>query len=135
MSRKGVNITEAEWPIMAFVWERDSATAAEIVDCVIRDRDISMRTVKSLLRRLVAKGAVTYTVDPDDARVYHYSAAVTRDDAVHARKRVFLRTVFNDNPLDLLAHFVKDSALSAQDIDELRGIIEKKRRESDDNGD
>lgn len=132
MEGKGANITEAEWPIMAFLWRRETATAAEIVDEVLRDRDISMRTVKSLLGRLVAKGAVAYTVDPADARVYHYRAAVARDEAVGAKKRVFLGTVFDNNPLDLLAHFVNEADLSPRDLDELRAILDKKRKDGDD---
>lgn len=122
------NITEAEWPIMRVLWENGSATAAEIVDAVTGERDIAMRTVKTLLRRLIAKKIVAYAIDPDDSRIYHYRAVVKRDEAVRAKNRNFLANFYQNNVGDLLAHFVGDASLTNDQITELQRLLDGKKR-------
>jgi BlaI family penicillinase repressor len=122
------NITEAEWPIMRVLWEHESATAAEIVGAVTGERDVAMRTVKTLLRRLVAKKAVSYDVDPGDSRIYHYRASITKDEAIQTKNRDFLASFYQDNVGELLARFVGDTDLSDGQIAELQKALDKARR-------
>lgn len=43
---------------MQLLWQQETATASDIVQWVTAKKAVSMRTVKTLLRRLVAKKAV-----------------------------------------------------------------------------
>ncbi len=122
------NITEAEWPIMRVLWENGSATAAEIVDAVTGERDIAMRTVKTLLRRLVAKHAVAYAIDPDDSRIYHYRAVIKKDEAIQTKNRNFLANFYQNNVGELLGYFVGETALSDEQITELQQLLDSKKR-------
>ena len=63
---KKMNITETEWPIMQVLWDRRTATSSEIIDNVTRNHDITRRTVKVLINRLMAKGAIAFTRDERD---------------------------------------------------------------------
>ncbi len=85
------NITEAEWPIMKVLWLRPTATAAEIVAEVTGERAVAMRTIKTLIRRLVAKNAVGFEVDEHDSRLYHYRALVSKEEAME-EKNEFMTT-------------------------------------------
>lgn len=122
------NITEAEWPIMRVLWTNGSATAAEIVDAVTGERDVAMRTVKTLLRRLVAKKAVAYAIDPDDSRVYHYRAVVKKDEAVRTKNRSFLAHFYQNNVGELLARFLGDASMTDEQIAELRKALDAVKR-------
>ena len=113
---------------MRMLWDADSATAAEIVDAVTSERDVSMRTVKTLLRRLIAKKAVSYTVDSKDARIYHYRPAIGKSEAVRTKSRNFLEHFYQNNVSELLAHFVSESAMTEDEIAGLRTILEEKTR-------
>lgn len=124
--RKTNNITEAEWPIMRVLWERGSATAAEIVDAVTRERDVSMRTVKTLLRRLVAKKAVAYAIDSDDSRIYHYRPLLEKNAAIREKNESFLSQVYQNKIGDLLTHFVKNEDLSREEMIALQDILREK---------
>lgn len=125
----GGRITGAEWPLMEALWNSGTLTAAEIVASVTARTGTSMRTVKTLLRRLVAKGAVSYTVDAADARVYHYTAAVRREDCAAARTEALLGTVFSHDAGEMLLHFVRDTRLSRTEIERLEALLAKKREE------
>ena len=54
----GERISEAEHAVMEALWEKSPLTAADVCDSVCEERGWSMPTVKTLLSRLVAKGAV-----------------------------------------------------------------------------
>ncbi len=128
MSEK--KITEAEWPIMEKLWQTPTATAAEIVEEVTQSRPVAMRTVKTLLRRLVAKDAVGYEVDPRDSRVYHYKALMTREEAL-ARKNVnFLDQLYGSSVSEMLSHFIKTSDLSREEIEDLKAVLARKEQEN-----
>lgn len=125
----GNRITGAEWPIMEALWNGGTQTAAEIVAAVTARTGTSMRTVKTLLRRLVAKGAVGYTVDAADARVYHYTARVRREDCAAVRTEAVLDTVFAQDAGEMLLHFVRDTRLSRAEIERLEALLAEKREE------
>ena len=126
MSRKR-RITEAEWPIMEFLWERESATAAQIIERVSRVRTGSVRTIKALIHRLVEKKMIVFTVDERDSRMYHYRASVTREEGIREKKQTILNMAYAGKISDLLLHFVDDAELDAKEIDSLLSRLEKKK--------
>ena len=126
MSRKR-RITEAEWPIMEFLWECGSATAAQVIDRVSQTRTGSVRTIKALIHRLVQKNLVSFDVDEHDSRVYHYRALVSRDEGVREKNQGILNMVYAGKIGDLLTHFVDDAELDAGEIDDLLLRLEKKK--------
>ncbi len=121
-----VNITEAEWPIMEKLWSVPTATAAEIVDKVTSARPVAMRTVKTLLRRLLAKGAVGYEVDGRDLRVYHYRALLSREEVVARQNEFFLGKIYGGSVSGMLSHFLENSELSPEEIENLKAILARK---------
>ena len=122
-------ITGAEWPIMEALWNGGTLTAAEIVACVTARTGTSMRTVKTLLRRLVTKGAVATAVDAADARVYHYTARVQREECAAVRTEAILDTVFAQDAGEMLLHFVRGARLSRTEIERLEALLAEKREE------
>lgn len=123
---KKPNITETEWPIMEVLWEKRTATSSEIIDKVTRNCDISVRTVKALINRLLTKKAITYSRDEHDSRMYHYWAAVSRSDLIKEKNRSLLSMVYGNNPMKLLTRFVRDAKLSPEDIAELHELLDEK---------
>ena len=124
-------VSQAEWPIMESLWEKGTATASELVEAVTAGKDISMRTVKTHIRRLVDKGAVGYAIDPDDSRVYHYRPLVTRGEAVQTRKRSILGDLFGGDPAALLDHFVEDKSLGEDEFKKIQQLLRRKRKGGD----
>lgn len=126
MSKKP-RIAEAEWPIMEFLWERESATAAQIIEHVSRLRSVSDRTIKAQIHRLVQKGLADFTVDAHDSRVYHYKALVNRDEEIRKKSRGICSMVYGEKISDMLIHFVDDADLKAGEIEDLLfRLVEKK---------
>jgi len=123
MSERGeLQITDAEWEVMLSVWETDNQTPAEIIARVQPLRERSHRTIRTLLARLVDKGAVSVRVDGSQ---YLYSAAVSRDDCVRAAATSFSERFFAGDLKSLLMHFVERESLSEQEANELRDRLDQ----------
>ena len=115
-------ISDAEWDVMKIVWDHGPLTAGQIVQHLEHERDWAPRTVKTLLGRLVRKGAVAMSAD--DKR-YLYKAKVTREACRRQESRSFLSRVFDGAVAPALVHFIKSERLSADDIAQLRRILDE----------
>lgn len=118
-------ISEAEWQVMDVLWRRSPLSAGDIVDALARDTDWEPATIKTMLNRLVKKGALRFKVE---GKRYLYAPAVARDACVRSAGRSFLDRVFGGAPGALIAHFVEDAKLSKDEIAELRRLLDRKGR-------
>lgn len=107
---------------MQTIWAHAPLTAEEVIQRVGRD-DWSPRTVKTLLHRLVEKKALRFEMQ---GKRYVYSPCVSRESCQKREGRAFLERVFGGQPSSLLAHFVRNSQLSPEEIDELRRLLEER---------
>src|SRR5947207_9335279 len=92
-------ISDAEWDVMKVVWDHGPLTAGEVVRHLAAERRWSPRTIKTLLSRLVKKGAAEVRTEEADAgggagRRFLYRARVSREACVRRESRSFLSRVF-----------------------------------------
>jgi BlaI family penicillinase repressor len=113
---------------MKLLWEREGEwlSAADVVEPVAAERGVHHRTVRTLLARLVKKGAVE--TRPDTAASYRYRAKVRHDAVVRAESRSFLSRVFNGDAAPAPVHLLSESRdqLSADQIQALRDLLNRK---------
>ena len=121
------NISESEWLIMNALWEKSPLTAAEIVERIQREKNLEVTTIKTLLRRLIAKKAVSFTVDAKNSKLYHYSPEAKQEDCVFEESRQFLSLYYQNDVNKLLAAFLENADLSDTEIDNLRRLLERKK--------
>jgi BlaI family penicillinase repressor len=113
---------------MQVIWRRSPICAAEIVAELAGPTGWNHRTVRTLLNRLVRKGALDFDTI---ANRYLYRPKVSRDACVRAESRSFVRKVFCGDTGSLVLHFVRNGRLSAADLSDLRKALEDKREEQD----
>lgn len=127
------HITESEWLIMNQLWNQSPLTAAEIVTLVNTEKKLAVTTVKTLLRRLISKKAVRFTIDKNNAKLYYYYPIVMEEECVLEKSKHFLSVYFRNNLEKLMTTFVDDSDLTANEIDSLKELLDKKRKDINDN--
>ncbi len=118
-------ISDAEWQVMEALWERSPATAAQVVEALAASTDWNPRTIKTMLNRLIKKRAIEFEAQ---GKSYLYRPAVSRDSAVRAQSRSFLKRVFGGDVAPMLAHFVEHHKFTAQELAELRKVLDRKGR-------
>jgi len=123
---KPPKISEAEWEVMNVLWQSSPLTASEVVNDVGSRMQWHPKTVKTLLARLVRKGALRYR---QEGNRYLYTPVHPRARHVEAESRSFIERVFGGSATPALVHFVEAMELSDDDLDELRQILERKQKE------
>ena len=118
-------ISEAEHAVMEALWEKSPLTAAEVCDSVCEKRRWSMPTVKTLLSRLVVKGAVA--TQPDGRR-FLYRPLLERADYVGGESRRLVDRLFGGRAAPLFAQLAESEALSDDDIAEIERLLREMRK-------
>jgi BlaI family transcriptional regulator, penicillinase repressor len=123
---KPPKISDAEWEVMNVLWQSSPLTASDVVNDVASRMQWHPKTVKTLLARLVRKGALRYR---QEGNRYLYTPVHARERHVEAESRSFIERVFGGSATPALVHFVEAMKLSDDDVDELRQILERKQKE------
>ena len=118
-------ISEAEHAVMEALWVKSPLTAAEVCESVCAERQWSMPTVKTLLSRLVNKGAVG--TEPDGRR-FLYRPLLERADYVGGESRRFVDRLFGGRAAPLFAQLAESEALSNEDIAEIERLLREMRK-------
>lgn|SRR5512147_124710 len=115
-----MRISTAESLIMEALWAKSPLSAEDIAAAVAGDQNWSDKTVKTLLNRLLTKGAVAAA---RDGRRYLYSPQVERAAYVQDESRGLIDRLFDGKLAPLVSHFAETKQLSAEDIAELKRLI------------
>jgi predicted transcriptional regulator len=116
-----MQISDAESIVMEVLWQRSPRSADEVIADLSREQDWQEPTIKTLLNRLLKKGAIHAE---KDGRRYSYSAVLKRDEWVNSQSRSLLDRLFGGQVAPLVAHFSEKGKLSKKDIAELKRLVE-----------
>ena len=114
-------ISDAEWLVMKALWAKSPRTTQELTAELEPDTRWKLKTVLTLLNRLVGKGAIGYE---KHGKAHHYFPIVAETETVRAENRNFLKRVYNGSLAPMLAHFVEQSELTPEQVQELRDILD-----------
>jgi BlaI family penicillinase repressor len=116
-----IRISDAELEVMEVLWaSADPLTATDVAERIPAGRDWSLPTIKTMLSRLTAKGAIGYR---EEGRRYLYSATVARDSYVGRESRRFVDQLFGGRLSPLVARLAREHALDAEDIAAIEAIL------------
>jgi len=121
-----VRVSEAETKVMGVLWEGSPRSASGVITALAESTGWNHRTIRTLLRRLVEKGAVTVEAK---GRAYLYRPALSRERFIRQESRSFLDRVFGGSPLAAVVHLVEEEPLSPQELARLRRLLAARREE------
>ncbi|MBB3983567.1 putative transcriptional regulator [Sphingobium fontiphilum] len=113
-------ISDAEYAVMAVLWERAPLTAADVAERIAEERDWTLQTVKTLLSRLMAKDAIAAD---QDGRRFLYRPLIARDDYVAGESGRLIDRLFGGRISPLVAQLAQQDQLSPDDIAELEALL------------
>ena len=117
-------ITPSEWLIMEVLWASSiPLPSSEVIKKLKGNADMSARMVRVLMNRLSQKGILSYTVDENDSRVYHYSVLKSKEECLRNKSRKFAENYFSGNQTSALASLIKSITLTDEQIEELEKIL------------
>ena len=123
--KKTMRITAAEWEVMAVVWDRTPVAASTVFEVLQDRKQWTLATVRTLLRRLVNKGALR---QESEGKRYLYTPLISMAECARRESESFLDRVLGRAPSEAILHLVKRADLSKNDIQELRRILRGKEK-------
>ena len=116
-------ISESEWLVMKVIWDENPITSNRVVEVLSQTTPWNPKTIKTLLSRLVKKGAVGHE---NEGRSYLYYPLVEEEILVKAESQSFLKRVFRGALKPMIATMVESEDLSEEDIEELKSLLNNK---------
>ena len=113
-------ISDAESRIMEALWRKSPLTAEQIIAAVGPENGWAPATVKTLVTRLLKKGAIAGAKEADG---YCYRPLIARAAWVQSESQGLLDRLFKGEVAPLVAHFAEHRRLSAKDVKQLKALI------------
>lgn len=118
-----IKISDAELEVMKIVWEEGEVTSQEIINR-LKGFNWNDNTVRTLINRLIAKKAVG--VSSKQSKAYIYVPLIKEDEYKQKRATNFVKQLFHGSVNEMMLNFVNSNELTKEDLDYLRGQIDKK---------
>ena len=118
--RKSPTLTDGEHRIMEVLWDKGSATVAEVAVVLAGEDGSAYNTVLTMLRIMRDKGYLTCR---KEGRAHVYTPRVDRDTAARKAVRQLLGKFFAGSPGELVLSFLRDEAIKPEELDQLKRRI------------
>jgi len=133
MAKKSQNeqiptVSQAEWEVMEVFWADGAHAARDVYAALSRVRSWDIKTVRTLLSRLVEKGALDYD---QIGNSYLYRAAYTKDQLICGEVRNVANRTLDGSVSALFASFIREESLDVDEIKKLRKLLDERLAEAD----
>lgn len=117
------SVSNAEGDVLQQLWLQSPLSAQDIIERLAdRQPDVQPTTVKTLISRLLKKGAVKYF---EQHRKYYYSPVISRDEFYKQRTTSFVDRFFDGQLTPLVSYYCRQTPLDEKDLAELKALIEQ----------
>lgn len=115
-------ISEAEFEVMKVIWKFAPISTNEITDRLLKTTSWSAKTIQTLIKRLVTKGALTYE---KQGSVFVYTPLVEENEYINQQSNSFLNRFYDGNISAMLSSYLENNQLSETELRNLRSILSK----------
>lgn len=126
--KKLPQISEAEYEVMKVVWNNAPISTNEVTERLVKTTDWSPKTIQTLLKRLVQKGALTYE---KNSRVFVYTPLVKKDEYLDQENSSFLKRFYDGNLTSMLTNYLEKDTLSEKEIKTLQDLLQARTRKGE----
>ncbi len=121
-----MKLNDSEWTVMTALWDAAPANARELLTHVHDETEWSYSTLKTVLARLVEKGAVR---ESKRGNTSVFEPRVSRETARRAAVRSLLDKAFDGTFGALVQHMVSSEKLNKRERERLARLLSEADRE------
>ena len=115
-------ISEAEFEVMKVVWKFAPINTNEITERLLKTTTWSAKTIQTLIKRLVTKGALTYE---KQGRIFVYTPLVKENEYINQQSNSFLNRFYDGDISAMLSTYLENDQLSETELQHLRSILSR----------
>ncbi|MGO5051238.1 BlaI/MecI/CopY family transcriptional regulator [Lachnospiraceae bacterium LCP25S3_G4] len=116
-------ISEAEFEVMKIIWNYAPISTNEITDKLTKVTTWNPKTIQTLIKRLVDKGALTYE---KRSRVFVYTPLVHENEYISQESKTFLNRFYDGDITSMVSAYLENDKLSEKEIDDLRSLLSQR---------
>ena len=116
-------ISEAEFEVMKIIWKYAPINTNEVTEKLTHTTDWNPKTIQTMLKRLVAKNALTYS---KESRVFVYTPLISEAEYLRQKRTSFLDRYFQGNMTSMLSSYLEEETLPPKELEELRKLLSDK---------
>jgi BlaI family transcriptional regulator, penicillinase repressor len=124
-------LSKGEMEVARAVWQLGEATVRQAHEAIPAARNMDFATVQTYLRRLEAKGYVRSSL-AGHARVYAPKVMATT--VIRETVEDLVDRLFGGEALPLVQHLIEDRGISADEISQLRQLLDRLEGERHERG-
>ena len=113
-------ISEAEFEVMNVIWKHAPISTNEITEKLTQTTKWRPKTIQTLIKRLVTKGALSYE---KQSRVFVYTPLIEEKEYIGQESHSFLERYYDGDITAMLSAYIEDDKLSESEIDTLRSLL------------
>ncbi len=117
-----MKLSEREWTVLGALWETGGAELGTIVNILFPETGWNRNTVLTYLTRMESKGLVS--IDKEVSPHIYY-AMIDRESCQKQERQSFLNRVYSGSAGDLIAAFLKEETISAEDRARLKRLLDE----------
>ncbi len=122
-----MKLSEFELAVMQIFWLSEESTSPQIHQTVIKSKDVTYATVKTIINRLENKGAIKRC--RNEGRTIFYTPLVNADEIKIPLFKSIIKNLFGGEKRPLFNHIVKEEKISLEDIEYLESILAERKIE------
>ena len=122
-------ISEAEYEVMKIVWKHAPINTNEITEKLLQSTNWSPKTIQTLIKRLVTKGALPYE---KQSRVFVYTPLVKESEYICQESNSFLNRYYDGDITAMLSAYIENDKLTEPEIETLRSLLSKRGKKGGD---
>ncbi|WP_019418955.1 BlaI/MecI/CopY family transcriptional regulator [Paenibacillus sp. OSY-SE] len=120
-------ITDAELEIMRVLWTNPNCPSSEVVKKMMDRMGWNPNTTRTLLSRLVQKEAAGAKLEKGSKRTQLFYPIISEQEYLRSETTSFMKKLYGGSLKPMLAHFLEDKKLNAQEIEDLKALFDDKR--------
>ena len=117
-----MHLTNAEEQIMKLLWKLDKAFIRDLLN-EIPDPKPAPTTVLTLLKRMIDKGFVSYTLYGNSREYY---TLIKKTDYFSDHFNGLIKDFFNNSTAQFASFFTNETDMNQEELKELRDLVDKK---------
>ena len=114
---------------MKIVWKYAPINTNEITEKLLATSSWSAKTIQTLIKRLVNKGALAYE---KNSRVFVYTPLVKESEYISQESNSFLKRDYDGDITAMLSAYIENDTLSETEIETLRSLLSKRGKKGGD---
>ena len=118
-------ISEAEFEVMKVIWKHAPISTNEITEKLTKTTKWSPKTIQTLIKRLVTKGALSYE---KQSRVFVYTPLIEEKEYIGQESHSFLERYYDGDITAMLSAYIENDKLSESEINTLHSLLLKRTK-------